>query len=96
MPAEMLEQENRRLRREIAMLRQEQAFANKAAVYSRRSRVSGTPRCSSSRRARGTFQVRLMRRMFKVAVSGFYAFLKRPLSWRALIDEPVRSAERAS
>ena len=33
MPAETLEQENRRLRREIAVLRQEQAFAKKVAVY---------------------------------------------------------------
>jgi transposase len=32
-PAETLEQENRRLRREIAVLRQEQAFAKKVAVY---------------------------------------------------------------
>lgn len=30
---ETLEQENRRLRREIAVLRQEQAFAKKVAVY---------------------------------------------------------------
>jgi putative transposase len=28
-----------------------------------------------------------MCRVLEVAVSGFYAFLKRPLSWRALIDE---------
>lgn len=32
-PAETLEQENRRLRREVATLRQEQAFAKKVAVY---------------------------------------------------------------
>ena len=32
-PGESLEQENRRLRREIAVLRQEQAFAKKVAVY---------------------------------------------------------------
>src|ERR1700759_5492022 len=32
-PAETLEQENRRLRREIAVLREEQAFAKKVAVY---------------------------------------------------------------
>jgi len=30
---ETLEQENRRLRREVAVLRQEQAFAKKVAVY---------------------------------------------------------------
>ena len=33
MPEETLEQENRRLRREVAVLRQEQAFAKKVAVY---------------------------------------------------------------
>jgi transposase len=32
-PAETLEQENRRLRREIAVLREEQAFAKTVAVY---------------------------------------------------------------
>jgi transposase len=32
-PGETVEQENRRLRREIAVLRQEQAFAKKVAVY---------------------------------------------------------------
>ena len=33
LPGETLEQENRRLRREVAVLRQEQAFAKKVAVY---------------------------------------------------------------
>ena len=33
MPGETVEQENRRLRREVAVLRQEQAFAKKVAVY---------------------------------------------------------------
>lgn len=32
-PGETLEQENRRLRREVAVLRQEQAFAKKVAAY---------------------------------------------------------------
>jgi len=32
-PGETLEQENRRLRREVDVLRQEQAFAKKVAVY---------------------------------------------------------------
>lgn len=32
-PGETVEQENRRLRREVATLRQEQAFAKKVAVY---------------------------------------------------------------
>ena len=34
MPGETLEQENRRLRREVAVLRQEQAFAKKVAAGS--------------------------------------------------------------
>ena len=38
-------------------------------------------------RHRGEFQVRLMCRVLEVSVAGFYAFLKRPPSWRALIDE---------
>lgn len=33
LPGETVEQENRRLRREVAVLRQEQAFAKKVAVY---------------------------------------------------------------
>jgi transposase-like protein len=33
LPVESAEQELRRLRREVAVLRQEQAFAKKAAVY---------------------------------------------------------------
>jgi transposase len=33
LPGESMEQENRRLRREVAVLRQEQAFAKKVAVY---------------------------------------------------------------
>jgi transposase len=33
LPDESIEQENRRLRREVAVLRQEQAFAKKVAVY---------------------------------------------------------------
>jgi transposase len=32
-PGETIEQENRRLRREVEVLRQEQAFAKKVAVY---------------------------------------------------------------
>lgn len=32
-PGESMEQENRRLRREVAVLRQEHAFAKKVAVY---------------------------------------------------------------
>jgi putative transposase len=38
-------------------------------------------------RHRGEFPVRLMCRVLEVSVSGFYAYLKRPPSWRAVIDE---------
>ena len=38
-------------------------------------------------RHRSEFQVRLMCRVLEVSVAGFYAFLKRPPSWRALVDE---------
>jgi transposase-like protein len=42
-PAETLEQENRRLRREVATLRQEQAFARKVAVYFAKESRCGAP-----------------------------------------------------
>ena len=38
-------------------------------------------------RHRGEFPVRLMCRVLDVSVAGFYAYLERPPSWRALIDE---------
>ena len=38
-------------------------------------------------RHRDEFPVRLMCRVLEVAVSGFYAYLKRPLSWRLVVDE---------
>lgn len=38
-------------------------------------------------RHRGEFPVRLMCRVLEVSVAGFYAYLKRPASWRAVIDE---------
>ena len=38
-------------------------------------------------RHRGEFQVRLMCRVLEVSPSGYYASLKRPPSWHALIDE---------
>jgi putative transposase len=44
-------------------------------------------RCAVIARHRREFQVRLMCRVLEVSVSGFYAYLKRPPSWRALIDE---------
>jgi putative transposase len=38
-------------------------------------------------RHRDEFQVRLMCRVLGVTSSGFYAYLKRPLCWRAVVDE---------
>jgi putative transposase len=38
-------------------------------------------------RHRGEFPVRLMCRVLDVSVAGFYAYLKRPPSWRAVIDD---------
>jgi putative transposase len=45
-------------------------------------------------RHRGEFQVRLMCRVLEVAPSGYYASLKRPLSWHALIDEVLMARVR--
>ena len=42
----------------------------------------------------GEFPVRLMCRVLDVSVAGFYAFLKRPPSWRALIDEVLMAHVR--
>jgi putative transposase len=51
-------------------------------------------RCAVIARHRGEFQVRLMCRVLEVSVSGFYAYLKRPLSWRAVIDEVLMAHVR--
>jgi len=45
-------------------------------------------------RHRREFQVRLMCRVLEVSVSGFYAYLRRPPSWRALIDEVLMAHVR--
>lgn len=44
-------------------------------------------RCAVIARHRGEFAVRLMCRVLEVSVAGFYAYLKRPPSWRAVIDD---------
>ena len=38
-------------------------------------------------RHRGEFTVRLMCRVLEVSVAGFFAYRKRPASWRAVMDE---------
>ena len=45
-------------------------------------------------RHRGEFPVRLMCRVLEVTPSGYYASLKRPLSWHALIDEILMARVR--
>ena len=45
-------------------------------------------------RHRGEFQVRLMCRVLEVCPSGYYASLKRPPSWHALIDEVLMAHVR--
>ena len=58
LPGESMEQENRRLRREIAVLRQEQAFAKKVAGYfAKESRCEVRRHHSPSRRVRGATHV---------------------------------------
>lgn len=44
-------------------------------------------KCAVIARHRDEFPVRLMCRVLDVSVSGFYAYLGRPLSWRRVIDE---------
>ena len=53
-------------------------------------------RCAVIARHRGEFPVRLMCRVLEVSVAGFYAYLKRPLSWRALIDELLMAHVRVA
>lgn len=45
-------------------------------------------------RHRGEFKVRLMCRVLEVSPSGYYASLKRPPSWHALIDEILMARVR--
>jgi len=45
-------------------------------------------------RHRGEFQVRLMCRVLEVSPAGYYASLKRPPSWHALIDEVLMAHVR--
>jgi len=44
-------------------------------------------RCAVIARHQGEFPVRLMCRVLEVSVAGFYAYLKRPECWRAVIDD---------
>ena len=51
-------------------------------------------RCAVIARHRREFSVRLMCRVLDVSVAGFYAYLKRPMSWRAVIDEVLMAQIR--
>ena len=53
-------------------------------------------RCAVIARHRGEFPVRLMCRVLEVSVAGFYAYLKRPPSWRAVIDELLMAHVRVA
>jgi len=53
-------------------------------------------RCAVIARHRGEFSVRLMCRVLEVSVAGFYAYLKRPEPWRALIDEVLMARVRVA
>lgn len=44
-------------------------------------------RCAVIARHQGEFPVRLMCRVLEVSVAGFYAYRRRPESWRAVIDD---------
>ena len=44
-------------------------------------------RCAVIARHRDEFPVRLMCRVLAVSVAGFYAYLRRPESWCAVIDD---------
>ena len=45
-------------------------------------------------RHRDEFAVRLMCRVLEVTPSGYYAFLKRPASWRAVMDDVLMARVR--
>lgn len=51
-------------------------------------------RCAVIARHRDEFPVRLMCRMLDVSVAGFYAYLRRPLSWRRVLDEVLMAHVR--
>lgn len=53
-------------------------------------------RCAVIARHRGEFPVRLMCRVLEVSVAGFYAYLKRPEPWRALIDAVLMASVRVA
>ena len=47
-------------------------------------------------RHRGEFPVRLMCRVLEVSVAGFYAYCRRPESWRAVIDDVLMAHVRVA
>ena len=84
------EHELRRLRREVATLRQEQTFAKSDGVL--RERVAMW--WAVIDRREGEFLVRRMCRVLAVSVSGYYAYLRRSKSRRAVIDEVLMAHVR--
>ena len=53
-------------------------------------------RCAVIARHRGEFPVRLMCRVLDVSVAGFYAYLQRPETWRAMIDDVLMAHVRVA
>ncbi|MEP6622290.1 MAG: IS3 family transposase [bacterium] len=96
-PGESVEQEVHRLRREVAVLRQEQGVRKKSGGVLREGVAL---RYAVITRHLGEFAVRLMCRVLEVSPAGYYASRTRPPSWHAVIDEllmaHVRIAHHAS
>ena len=89
-PGETLEQENRRLRHEVATLRQEEAFVKSGDLL----RESVAVMCAVIARHEDEYPVRLMCRVLAVSLSGYFAYRQRPERWRAVIDDVLMAHVR--